>query len=135
MIFLDDDQAIESPNELRTILAEVPSSVAALLTPLVSSRRFGLPTIGAAWWSSDEQAGISRRYFPDSHPDRSPCTTVSCRSISSALAGSSAWTGSPSSMTVEYASQTAGESGPLSHADPDGQYNCGVPYDEGSCSV
>ena len=37
VIFLDDDQAVESPKELRPILSGVPSSVAALLTPMVSS--------------------------------------------------------------------------------------------------
>ena len=36
VIFLDDDQVIESPERLRTILAAVPPSVVALLTPMVS---------------------------------------------------------------------------------------------------
>ena len=65
VIFLDDDQAIESPNELRTILAEVPSSVAALLTPLVSSWADpDYPLIGAAHGPGDERAGTYLALFP-----------------------------------------------------------------------
>ena len=64
VIFLDDDQAIESPNELRTILAEVPSSVAALLTLLVSSDDPDYPLLVPRRCRATSVQGHIWRYFP-----------------------------------------------------------------------
>ena len=133
VIFLDDDQAIESPNELRTILAEVPSSVAALLTPLVSSwddpdYPLLVPLMGRA----TSVQGHIWRYFPGlesgSKPVHNGHLPVNIarfgriERLDSITFVHDGW----NTLRKRLAKVD------LYHTlDPDGQYNCGVPYDEG----
>src|SRR5215207_8221778 len=133
VIFLDDDQVIESPNELRTILSEVPSSVAALLTPVVSSwvdpdYPLLVPLMGRA---TSVQGNIWR-YFPGlesgSKPVHNGHLPVNIERfgrierLDSITFVHDGWNTLRSRIAKVDLYQTL---------DPDGTYNFGVPYDEG----
>jgi hypothetical protein len=133
VIFLDDDQAVDSPHELRTILAEVPSSVAALLTPLVSSwddpdYPLLVPLMGRA----TSVQGHIWRYVPGLEAGSKPVHNGQLpdnierfgriERLDRITVVHDGWNTLRSRLAKVDLYHTL---------DPDGQYNCGVPYDEG----
>jgi hypothetical protein len=133
VIFLDDDQVVASPNELRTVLAEVPSSVAALLTPMVSSwddpdYPLMVPLMGRA----TSMQGHIWRYFPGlesgSKPVHNGHLPVNIERfgrierLDSLTVVHDGWNTLRSRIAKVDLYQSL---------DPDGKHNFGVPYDEG----
>jgi hypothetical protein len=133
VIFLDDDQAVESPNELRTILSEVPSSVAALLTPMVSSWADpDYPLLVPLMGRATSVQGHIWRYFPGlesgSKPVHNGHLPVNIERfgrierLDDITFVHDGWNTLRSRIAKVDLYQTL---------DPDGKYNFGVPYDEG----
>jgi glycosyltransferase involved in cell wall biosynthesis len=133
VIFLDDDQAVESPDELRTILAEVPASVAALLTPMVSSWADpDYPQLVPLMGRATTLQGHIWRYFPGLesgskplHNGRLPVNIERfgrIERLDSITFVHDGWNTLRSRIAKVDLYQTL---------DPDGKYNFGVPYDEG----
>jgi glycosyltransferase involved in cell wall biosynthesis len=133
VIFLDDDQAVESPNELRTILSEVPSSVAALLTPMVSSWADpDYPLLVPLMGRATSVQGNIWRYFPGlesgSKPVHNGHLPVNIERfgrierVDGITLVHDGWNTLRQRIAKVDLYQTL---------DPDGTYNFGVPYDEG----
>ena len=133
VIFLDDDQDVESPDQLRAILAEVPSSVAALLTPMVSSWADpDYPQLVPLMGRATTLQGHIWRYFPGLesgskplHNGRLPVNIERfgrIERLDSITFVHDGWNTLRSRIAKVDLYQTLY---------PDGKYNFGVPYDEG----
>jgi len=133
VIFLDDDQIVESRDHLRGILSGVPSSVAGLLTPVVSTWSdpdypLMVPLMGKAMTLQ----GNIWRYYPGLESGSKPLHNGHLpvnierfgriERIDSITFIHHGW----NTLRKRIAKVDLYQS-----LDPDGKYNFGVPYDQG----